>query len=176
MDYYKQEEEKIEFENYNINEEYIGQKDVLNDSNEQIYNKKLNNSIKTNSTIYMNSQCENFEITFFFLCEENSNSLKNKELSKEAIQLLQNLISLETYIISEDNKSENHNYINKVNNIKELSKNIFMLEKNMNNIIKKPFMRKNEKINIKEENIIYKESNKINKEYSNIPNLIEKEV
>ena len=51
-----------------------------------------------------------------------------------------------------------------------------MLEKNMNNIIKKPFMRKNEKINIKEENIIYKKSNKINKEYSDVPNLIENEV
>ena len=171
MDYYKLEEEKLEFEHYNINEEYIGQKDVLNDSNEQIYNKKLNNSIKTNSTIYINSRCENFEITFSHKDEEDSNNIKNKDLSKETIQLLQNLINLETYIISKDNKLEN-NYINKVNNIKELTKNIFMLEKNMNNIIKKPFMRKNENININDENIIYKDLNKINKVYTNIPNLI----
>ena len=175
MDYYKQEEEKIEFDDYNVNEEYIGQKDVLNDSNEQLYNKKLNRSIRTNSTIYMNSQCENLEITFSHNGEENINNLKNKELSKETIQLLQNLISLETYIISEENKLES-NYINKVNSIKELTKKIFMLEKNMNNIIKKPFMRKNEKINTNDENIIYKEYNKINKEYTNIPNLIKNEV
>ena len=171
---YPNQEREVEFDNYNISYEEIGQRDILNYSNNSIDNKRSNNTLKTITAININSQCENFEFSFSKNNNEENNDIKNKELSKETIELLEEMISLESFIISGDNTIETNNN-NKVNNIEGIKKNLLWLENNMNNIIKKPFMRKKErKININSEEC--NNEKKIIKISNNIPNFMKNEV
>ena len=135
--------------NENNNEDY------LNISNDVPNNMKINNSIHTNTTIYI-SKNENLEISFCPKNNEKNNINNNKELKKESIEILNNFISKESKIISnDDNKSFTDKICVKknksINNIKEIKTNLTYLENNIAHFFKKPFMRnysKNTNINM----------------------------
>ena len=159
---YIEKEEEIELYSFNDNESSDekyklirnGVESLFNDSGDKINSnnfidffstKKVNNSPNSNNTtIYLNNRNdEDFNLSFFpnNNKDENKNS-NNKKLSKESIEFLNNFISKELLITSEDKIEVNSN--NKIyNNIKEIKNNLINLENEMNIFFKKPFMRKN---------------------------------
>ena len=193
MNYIEKEEEKeIDFFNDNENsdekfkllrngeESLINEKDDKDNSNDLIdflYNKKLNNSLNSKTTIYLNnSRDEDFNISFFPKNNnEENNNFKNKKLSKESIEILNNFISKELLITSKDkleNKLNNKIY----NDIKEIRNNLISLENEMFSFFRKPFMRKNESkvgiINEEEKNKYNEKKEIINFISNNIKNCV----
>ena len=193
MNYIEKEEEKeIDFFNDNENsdekfkllrngeESLINEKDDKDNSNDLIdflYNKKLNNSLNSKTTIYLNnSRDEDFNISFFPKNNnEENNNFKNKKLSKESIEILNNFISKELLITSQDkleNKLNNKIY----NDIKEIRNNLISLDNEMFSFFRKPFMRKNESkvgiINEEEKNKYNEKKEIINFISNNIKNCV----
>ena len=130
-----------------------------------IYN---NNTILTNTSIAIDEEKEISRISFFSVKNKNedNNTIKNKEISKESIEILENYITKENMIISEKNINEKVIYNNK--NIKNIKKHLFSLDDKINLYFQNPYMRKNLKklkeINTntnvyKEEKIKYNEGN-----------------
>ena len=120
-------------------------------------NKKSEGSIKTNFTFGEINLKEDQEFSFFSLNnDQNNNSNKNekqKELTKDSIDILSNFISLEKLVISNvNNVSEDrvvgiqNNYVNNIS-IKDIKYNLFGLDNKISAYFKKPFMRKNVKRN-----------------------------
>ena len=153
-------EEKIDFDNSNENENMIengeeilaqlyqnNKKDNYS-SIDLIDNEKLYNSLNTNTTIY--AENEGFSISFFpNNNNEENDKVNNKALTKESIEILVKFISKESLKISENNFLES-NLNKKINDIKDIKKNLQFLENKMNHFFKKSFMRKN---NIKQINL-----------------------
>ena len=193
MNYIEKEEEKeIDFfnDNENSDEKYkllrngeeslINEKDDKDNSNDLIdflYNKKLNNSLNSKTTIYLNnSRDEDFNISFFPKNNnEENNNFKNKKFSKESIEILNNFISKELLITSQDkleNKLNNKIY----NDIKEIRNNLISLDNEMFSFFRKPFMRKNESkvgiVNEEEKNKYNEKKEIINFISNNIKNCV----
>ena len=193
MNYIEKEEEKeIDFfnDNENSDEKYkllrngeeslINEKDDKDNSNDLIdflYNKKLNNSLNSKTTIYLNnSRDEDFNISFFPKNNnEENNNFKNKKFSKESIEILNNFISKELLITSQDkleNKLNNKIY----NDIKEIRNNLISLDNEMFIFFRKPFMRKNESkvgiVNEEEKNKYNEKKEIINFISNNIKNCV----
>ena len=193
MNYIEKEEEKeIDFfnDNENSDEKYkllrngeeslINEKDNKDNSNDLIdflYNKKLNNSLNSKTTIYLNnSRDEDFNISFFPKNNnEENNNFKNKKFSKESIEILNNFISKELLITSQDkleNKLNNKIY----NDIKEIRNNLISLDNEMFSFFRKPFMRKNESkvgiVNEEEKNKYNEKKEIINFISNNIKNCV----
>ena len=193
MNYIEKEEEKeIDFfnDNENSDEKYkllrngeeslINEKDDKDNSNDLIdflYNKKLNNSLNSKTTIYLNnSRDEDFNISFFPKNNnEENNNFKNKKFSKESIEILNNFILKELLITSQDkleNKLNNKIY----NDIKEIRNNLISLDNEMFIFFRKPFMRKNESkvgiVNEEEKNKYNEKKEIINFISNNIKNCV----
>ena len=193
MNYIEKEEEKeIDFfnDNENSDEKYkllrngeeslINEKDDKDNSNDLIdflYNKKLNNSLNSKTTIYLNnSRDEDFNISFFPKNNnEENNNFKNKKFSKESIEILNNFILKELLITSQDkleNKLNNKIY----NDIKEIRNNLISLDNEMFSFFRKPFMRKNESkvgiVNEEEKNKYNEKKEIINFISNNIKNCV----
>lgn len=120
-------------------------------------NKKSEGSIKTNVTFGEINLKEDQEFSFFSLNNDQNNNFnkneKQKELTKDSIDILNNFISLEKLVISNvNNVSEDrvvgiqNNYVNNIS-IKDIKYNLFGLDNKISAYFKKPFMRKNVKRN-----------------------------
>ena len=120
-------------------------------------NKKSECSIKTNVTFGEINLKEDQEFSFFSLNNDQNNNFnkneKQKELTKDSIDILSNFISLEKLVISNvNNVSEDrvvgiqNNYVNNIS-IKDIKYNLFGLDNKISAYFKKPFMRKNVKRN-----------------------------
>ena len=120
-------------------------------------NKKSEGSIKTNVTFGEINLKEDQEFSFFSLNNDQNNNFnkneKQKELTKDSIDILSNFISLEKLVISNvNNVSEDrvvgiqNNYVNNIS-IKDIKYNLFGLDNKISAYFKKPFMRKNVKRN-----------------------------
>ena len=133
----------IDNDNKNDNEN-----DKIGDDNFSFFNsKKIHNSfnsILTEISIDIGNEKLNFEISFKNDKNEfNNNINKNKELKKESIEILNNFISKENWIISKDNIIIENNKNKNINSFKKIKKNILSLDDKMTLYFKKPFMRKN---------------------------------
>ena len=120
-------------------------------------NKKSEGSIKTNVTFGEINLKEDQEFSFFSLNNDQNNNFnkneKKKELTKDSIDILNNFISLEKLVISnENNVNEDkdvgiqNNFVNNIS-IKDIKYNLFGLENKISVYFKKPYMRKNVKRN-----------------------------
>lgn len=120
-------------------------------------NKKSEGSIKTNVTFGEINLKEDQEFSFFSLNNDQNNNFnkneKQKELTKDSIDILSNFISLEKLVISNvNNVSEDrvvgiqNNFVNNIS-IKDIKYNLFGLDNKISAYFKKPFMRKNVKRN-----------------------------
>lgn len=120
-------------------------------------NKKSEGSIKTNVTFGEINLKEDQEFSFFSLNNDQNNNFnkneKQKELTKDSIDILNNFISLEKLVISNvNNVSEDrvvgiqNNYVNNIS-IKDIKYNLFGLDNKISAYFKKPYMRKNVKRN-----------------------------
>ena len=120
-------------------------------------NKKSEGSIKTNVTFGEINLKEDQEFSFFSLNNDQNNNFnkneKQKELTKDSIDILSNFISLEKLVISNvNNVSEDrvvgiqNNYVNNIS-IKDIKYNLFGLDNKISAYFKKPYMRKNVKRN-----------------------------
>ena len=160
----------------NVNEEWNEILEQININSKAQFkrdNNNLNNSISfdinnnqnifnisnnTYATCDANSQLEIEKISFISLKNNEPNNInKNKDMTKESIEILKNFISIEKYMISNnDNKSisDENNYIN---NIKKIKSNLFFLDNKITDFFKKPYMRKN-----------LQKLNNINRDTSNI--------
>jgi len=120
-------------------------------------NKKSEGSIKTNVTFGEINLKEDQEFSFFSLNNDQNNNFnkneKQKELTKDSIDILNNFISLEKLVISNvNNVSEDrvvgiqNNFVNNIS-IKDIKYNLFGLDNKISAYFKKPYMRKNVKRN-----------------------------
>lgn len=120
-------------------------------------NKKSEGSIKTNVTFGEINLKEDQEFSFFSLNNDQNNNFnkneKQKELTKDSIDILNNFISLEKQVISNINDvSEDrvvgiqNNFVNNIS-IKDIKYNLFGLDNKISAYFKKPYMRKNVKRN-----------------------------
>jgi len=120
-------------------------------------NKKSEGSIKTNVTFGEINLKEDQEFSFFSLNNDQNNNFnkneKQKELTKDSIDILSNFISLEKLVISNvNNVSEDrvvgiqNNFVNNIS-IKDIKYNLFGLDNKISAYFKKPYMRKNVKRN-----------------------------
>ena len=139
------------------------EKDNNNEEQNFSFGNKLHNSINTlltNTSIAIDKENENFEISFFSKNKnEDNNIIKNKKLTKESIEILKNYISKEIMIISKKNINENENAICSNKSIKNIKKHLFTIDDKINLYFQNPYMRKNLK-KIKEVNTntkVYKE-------------------
>ena len=120
-------------------------------------NKKSEGSIKTNVTFGEINLKEDQEFSFFSLNNDQNNNFnkneKKKELTKDSIDILNNFISLEKLVISnENNVNEDkdvgiqNNFVNNIS-IKDIKYNLFGVDNKVSAYFKKPYMRKNVKRN-----------------------------
>ena len=139
-DFFDDDEEVIfNIQNTNNNIDYS-----LNNLN----NKKSEGSIKTNVTFGEINLKEDQEFSFFSLNNDQNNNFnkneKKKELTKDSIDILNNFISLEKLVISnENNVNEDkdvgiqNNFVNNIS-IKDIKYNLFGLENKISVYFKKP--------------------------------------
>lgn len=149
-DNFFEDDEEVIFNIQNNNNKFDNSFNNLN-------HKKSEGSIKTNVTFGEISLKENEEFSFFSLNNGQSNNLnknvKKKELTKDSIDILNNFISLEKLVISNENNINEDGVVgiqsNFVNNIsiKDIKYNLFGLDNKINAYFKKPYMRKNVKRN-----------------------------
>ena len=147
--FFEEDEEVIfNIQNANNNIDYS-----LNNPN----NKKSEGSIKTNVTFGEINLKEDQEFSFFSLNNDQNNNFnkneKKKELTKDSIDILNNFISLEKLVISnENNVNEDkdvgiqNNFVNNIS-IKDIKYNLFGVDNKVSAYFKKPYMRKNVKRN-----------------------------
>lgn len=114
-------------------------------------------SVKTNATVGEISQKQNEDFSFFSLNNYENQNIniieKKKELTKESIEMLNNIINKEKLILSNINILNGENNVTNYISIKDIKNNIFTLDTKLCAYFKRPYMRKNIK---NKKNIIFK--------------------
>ena len=138
-DFFEDEELILNMQNVNINNQNINISAHLENNK-----KSHSSSIKTNATLGEISQKGNEDFSFLSFQNQNINTVeKRKELSKESIEILTNIINKEKNIISNVNIfGEEYNIKNYIS-IKDIKNNLFMLDNKLGSYFKRPYMRKN---------------------------------
>ncbi len=119
--------------------------------------KSHSSSVKTNATIGEISQKQNEDFSFFSINNyenQNINILeKKKELTKESIEMLSNIINKQKLLLSNINILNDENNVANYICIKDIKNNLFALDNKLGAYFKRPYMRKNIK---NKKNIIIK--------------------
>ena len=143
-------EEEIEMDDYEkIIDPYLKSQFNINESKEYILKEKPSFDLdNTYATCEIDSQVTKVDISFISNInneekekeEKEENSIKHKEMTKEAIEFLEKC-SLAEKSIMIDCINGQKNFGN-IKSIKELKNILFSLDKNINSFMKMPYMRK----------------------------------
>ena len=139
------EDEEIIFNLENENKNGIDANGSLDLQNNK---KSHGSSVKTNATFGEVNVNENEEFSFFSLNNQNVQNVnlieKPKEITKESIQILNNFISQEKNLVSNNNNIDdtNNNHINSIN-IKNIKNNLINMDCKLFAYFRAPYMRKN---------------------------------
>jgi predicted type IV restriction endonuclease len=138
-DFFEDEELILNMQNVNINNQNINTSAHLENNK-----KSHSSSIKTNATLGEISQKGNEDLSFLSFQNQNINIVeKRKELSKESIEMLSNIINKEKNLISNVNIFGEENNMKNYLSIKDIKNNLFMLDNKLGSYFKRPYMRKN---------------------------------